>query len=99
MGLMDGNTKIEKGLGNTNSEVCSTVKWKRNLHWGKSLLAGRKGRPMQGEFNQLVGYFPNMDAAWLAGHMQEGRILLRLGVFSALNLATNCCIFNNSHNL
>lgn len=65
-GLM-GNTKIEKGLGNTNSEVCSTVKWKRNLHWGKSLLAGRKGRPMQGELNQLVGYFDNMVAhGWLA---------------------------------
>ena len=33
----------------------------------------------------IGGYFPNMDEAWLAGTCKKGRILLRLGVFSALN--------------
>jgi hypothetical protein len=35
------------------------------------LLAGREGRPMQGDFNQLVAILENVGCD-LAGHMQEG---------------------------
>jgi hypothetical protein len=79
------NTKIEKGLGNTNHKVCSTVKNEREFFTGEKFACGKEREADARRVQPIGGYSGYMDAAWLAGHMQEGRILLCQGDFSALH--------------